>query len=109
MEELDNGILADLGIDLSVPAEAAATGPAVGSAVSETPGSGGVQRENLLAAGPRRYSGMRVLSVTTDQRDGGRIYLRGGSLGTYTGDSWEMVEEGCARAAFPPPMWPYTA
>ena len=93
MEELDNGILADLGIDLSVPAEAGTLGSAEGSAILETSGSSG-KRENLLAAGPRRYSGRRVLAVNTDQKGGGQIYLRGASLGTYTGDSWEMVEEG---------------
>ena len=93
MEALDNGILADLGIDLSVPEEGSGQG-AVTVSTPEVSGGGSGQRENLLAAGPRRYTGRRVLTVSTDQTDGGRIYLRGGSLGTYTGDSWEMVEEG---------------
>lgn len=94
MEALDNGILADLGLDLSVPTASGTLGSAAGPVISEAPGGGSGRRENLLAAGPRRYIGRRVLSVTTDQTDGGRIYLRGGSLGTYTGDSWEMVQSG---------------
>lgn len=95
MDAMESGILADLGIDLSVPDGgsgerfAAVSGPGVSD-------SGPVDREDLLAAGPRRYSGRRALSVTTDQPDGGRIYLRGGSLGTYTGASWEMAEAGDA-------------
>lgn len=93
MEELEGGILADLGIDLSVPGEGSGQGTAAAFA-PETSGGGSGRREDLLAAGPRRFAGRRVLSVNTDRTDGGRIYLRGGSLGTYTGDSWEMVEEG---------------
>ena len=93
MEALDNGILADLGLDLSIPEEGSGQSTVTVSA-PEVSGGGSGQRENLLTAGPRRYIGRRVLSVATDQPGGGRIYLRGGSLGTYTGDSWEMVEEG---------------
>ena len=93
MEALDNGILADLGLDLSVPGEGSGQ-DTITVSTPEVSGGGSGQRENLLTAGPRRYTGRRVLTVSTDQTDGGRIYLRGGSLGTYTGDSWEMVEEG---------------
>lgn len=93
---LETGLFADLGLDLSVPSESgsiAVSGPAgTGIGSSGPAGTGFRQRENLLAAGPRRYAGRRVMRVTSDQPGGGQIYLRGGSLGIYTGDAWEALE-----------------
>lgn len=93
---LETGIFADLGLDLSIPGEGgsvAVSGPAgEESGPSGSIGTGFRQRENLLAAGPRRYAGRRMMRVSSDQPGGGRIYLRGGSLGVYTGDAWEMLE-----------------
>lgn len=96
LETLEGGLLADLGLDLSLPGEGteSASAPEGGSGLGETAGGGSNRREDLLAAGSRRYIRRRILSVSTDQTGGGRIYLRGGSLGIYTGDSWEMVEKG---------------
>ena len=47
---------------------------------------------DLLAAGPRRYAGRTVLEVAGGTS--GRIYLRGGGAGVYTGSGWEAVDEG---------------
>lgn len=88
LDELNEGILADLGIDLSLEGQGGTTGTAGGRGS----GGGSGEREDLLRAGPRRYSNMRVLSLRTDQRSGGQIYMRGNALGIYTGKSWEMVE-----------------
>lgn len=91
LDELNQGILADLGIDLSVPGQGGGHGASGGNGG----GAGGVgeeMREDLLKAGPRRYSGQRVLSLRTELKSSGRIYLKGNSLGVYTGNSWEMVE-----------------
>lgn len=95
LETLEGGLLADLGLDLSLPGEETESAPTPegGSGLDGTAGGGSSRRENLLTAGPRRFTRRRVLSVSTDQPGGGRLYLRGGSLGTYTGDSWEMVEQ----------------
>ena len=90
---LETGIFAELGLDLSVPREGgsvAVSGPA-GEGTGSV-GTGARQREDLLAAGPRRYAGRRVMRVSSDQGSGGQIYLRGGSLGIYTGDAWEALE-----------------
>lgn len=96
LEAMKGGLLADLGLDLSLPGEEteSASAPEGGSGLGETAGGGSNRREDLLAAGSRRYLRRRVLSVSTDQTGGGRLYLRDGSLGIYTGDSWEMVEKG---------------
>lgn len=90
LDELNSGIFADLGIDLSLPAEPAA-GPGGTGDGAGVPGTDGLLsgRENLLSMGPRRYRDVRILSVRTDQPGGGRVYLRGRSLGTYTGGAWE--------------------
>lgn len=90
LDELDDSILTDLGIDLSIDGQDGTAGSAGGS--ENGPGGGAGMRENLLQAGPRRYTNLRVLSLRTDQKGGGRIYLRGNALGVYTGTSWEMVE-----------------
>lgn len=90
---LETGLFAELGLDLSIPGEGgsvAVSGPA-GEGIGSV-GTGLRQRENLLAAGPRHYTGRRVMRVSSDQGGGGQIYLRGGSLGVYTGDAWETLE-----------------
>ena len=47
---------------------------------------------DLLAAGPRRYTGRSVLAVETDdESQRGMVYLRGGGAGRYTGHSWEAL------------------
>lgn len=46
---------------------------------------------DLLAAGPRRYTGRTVLEVEGEGT--GRIYLRGGGAGVYTGSGWEALPE----------------
>lgn len=90
-DALDNGILADLGLDLSLPGQGG-SGSGTGGAGTGL-GGPGIQ-EDLLHAGPRRYSGQRVLTVVSEEKAAGRIYLRGNSLGVYTGTSWEMVDGG---------------
>lgn len=50
------------------------------------------EKVDLLAAGPRRYTGREVLTIQTDDgNQSGLVYLRGGSAGIYTGQSWETV------------------
>lgn len=102
-EALEGGLLADLGLDLSVPGQ----GPIGGSGNAAGSGSLSVLREDLLAAGPRQYSGKRILSVETDEPDcEGLIYLRGGSLGTYTGESWEPVDPAPGPDGVQPVLYP---
>lgn len=107
LEALENGLFAELGLDFRIPGEGGSTavsGPA--TEISGTSASGGTgfrQREDLLAAGPRRYAGRTVMTVSSNQPGGGRIYLRGGSLGTYTGEAWERLETrtGAAPSLYP--------
>ena len=107
LEALENGLFAELGLDFRIPGEGGSTavsGPA--AEISGTSASGGTgfrQREDLLAAGPRRYAGRTVMTVSSNQPGGGRIYLRGGSLGTYTGEAWERLETrtGAAPSLYP--------
>lgn len=94
-DELDGGILADLGLDLSISGQDGNGNGVTASGYGDGTGLGGSGvHEDLLHAGPRRYSGQRILSVVSEQKAGGRIYLRGNSLGVYTGASWEMVQGG---------------
>ena len=45
---------------------------------------------NLMAAGPRRYTGREVLEISAEASQAGeRVYLSGGSAMDYTGFSWE--------------------
>lgn len=89
---LETGLFADLGLDLSIPGNGGLTSPAGTDGDAAGPaGTGARRRENLLAAGPRRFTGRRMMRVSSDQH-GGQIYLRGGSLGVYTGDAWETLE-----------------
>lgn len=106
---LETGIFAELGLDLSVPKEGGSV--AVSGTVGEGSGSAGSagtgsrQREDLLAAGPRRYAGDTVMTVSTDQPDpAGQMYLRGGAFGDYTGSSWESgdVPDSVWPEQFPP-------
>lgn len=46
---------------------------------------------DLAAAGPRQYSGATVFQVEGEET--GRVYLRGSSVSSYTGQSWEPVSE----------------
>ncbi len=108
VEELGSGIFADLGLDLSIPGEGGSvevSGPAGAvPGIGNGPGGTGLRdREDLLAAGPRRYAGRTVMTVSSSQPGGGRIYLRGGSLGIYTGDAWERLEAetGAAPSLYP--------
>ena len=108
VEELGSGIFADLGLDLSIPGEGGSvevSGPAGAvPGIGTGPGGTGLRdREDLLAAGPRRYAGRTVMTVSSSQPGGGRIYLRGGSLGIYTGDAWERLEAetGAAPSLYP--------
>ena len=108
VEELGSGIFADLGLDLSIPGEGgsvAVSGPAGAvPGIGTGPGGTGLRdREDLLAAGPRRYAGRTVMTVSSSQPGGGRIYLRGGSLGIYTGDAWERLE---AETGAVPSLYP---
>ena len=43
------------------------------------------------------------MTVSSSQPGGGRIYLRGGSLGIYTGDAWERLE---AETGAVPSLYP---
>lgn len=89
---LETGLFADLGLDLSIPGEGGLTSPAGTDGDAAGPaGTGARRRENLLTAGPRRYTGRRMMRVSSGQH-GGQIYLRGASLGVYTGDAWEALE-----------------
>ena len=88
MEAVDS-VLAGWGLDLSVPGEGSGSGPGGREETVAAFGAGSTDREDLLSLGPRRYSGQLMLSLRTDQPGGGRVYLRGGSLGVYTGESWE--------------------
>lgn len=106
---LEAGIFAELGLDLSIPSEGgsiAVSGPAgTGTGSSDSAGTGMRQRENLLAAGPRRYSGRTVMTVSTDQPSpAGWMYLRGGTFGEYTGSSWEdgRIPDFAGPEQFPP-------
>lgn len=101
---LETGLFADLGLDLSIPSEGGSivvSGPAgTGIGSSDSVGTGTRQREDLLAAGPRRYAGHTLMTVSTDQPNpAGRMYLRGGAFGEYTGSSWESVD-------VPDSVWP---
>ena len=97
LEAMEGGLLADLGLDLSIPGEGTGSGPGQwtgpGGLESETGGGAGL-REDLLSAGPLRYARRQIMTVRTDQPDSaGRIYLRGVSFDDYTGTSWEQTRE----------------
>lgn len=53
--------------------------------------SGPSEAVDLADAGPRRYTGDAVLYVESDAP--GTQYLRGEAYATYTGSSWERLEE----------------
>ena len=95
-EELENNILAQLGLDLSIAGEGPGSGPGQGgwSGFANATGNVSTQWEDLTAVGPQDHTGWMLLSISTDQPDpAGRIYLRGLVFQSYTGRSWEWVEE----------------
>ena len=49
----------------------------------------------LIAAGPRHFTGRTMLQVEGDRA--GRIYLRGSAWPVYTGTSWELLPEEAYR------------
>ena len=93
-------LLADLGLDLSLPDETpVGSGGSTGIAGSGDAGISGAfgggsswRKENLRTLGPRRYQNRQVMTVETDDPDapGQTLYLLGGTLNTYTGESWEQ-------------------
>ncbi len=87
-------VLTDLGLDLSIPGEGA--GFAAAEDESGPPGTfdgGPGRREDLQSAGPRRFQGQQIMRLHTDQPDpAGRVYLLGGTMDRYTGNSWESRE-----------------
>ena len=60
----------------------------LGTAVS---GAGSQETIDLTTAGPRSYSGRRVLNVASDAA--GKFYLRGISAAVYDGSSWTQLDE----------------
>lgn len=105
-EALDNNILTQLGLDLTVEESASGYYGWGGSVFTEESGTGMGPRENLANVGPRRYAGRALMEVGTDQPDAaGRMYLKGASFGRYTGTSWES---GSGPEDFYPerfPLW----
>jgi len=51
----------------------------------------------LDEAGPRRFTGKTVMTVTSDEP--GRVYLRGVSTARYTGTAWEPLDEAVYEAS----------
>ncbi len=51
----------------------------------------------LDAAGPRRFTGQTVMTVTSDEP--GRVYLRGVSAARYTSRAWEPLDEEVYESA----------
>jgi len=100
-EDLENNLLTQLGLDLTVDGGGSGTQGSGQPNAIEVTESG--QRENLLRLGPRTYSERRVMSVSTDQPDpAGRVYLRGVSFDFYTGTSWEnLFQSGIQPGLFP--------
>jgi len=87
-EDLENNLLVQLGLDLTVEGGGTGTQQTGRPNAIEVTETG--QRENLLRLGPRTYSDRTIMSIRTDQPDAaGRIYLRGVSFDCYTGTSWE--------------------
>lgn len=102
MEEFSGGILSDLGLDLSLPEEGG-EGAQTGGSAAQAFGGGPSRRENLLTLGPRRYQYRQIMTVETNDPDapGETLYLLGGTLNTYTGESWENEEFSGQPAYFP--------
>lgn len=76
--------------------------------VSETPdqrltldfsGSGVESQVDLASLGPRMSQAYQVMEVTADT--GGPLYLRGQSMGVYTGTGWEMGQTGFDQRFLP--------
>lgn len=72
-------------------------GASLDTGIIELPGltsGSGIRMDevDLTKAGPLDYSGETVFEITGNYS--GRVYLRGGSLAVYTGESWEPLAEG---------------
>lgn len=64
----------------------------LGPSGSASPSSGGEgEMIDLAAAGPRQYTGRRVLNLESDQT--GKFYLRGISAAVYDGSSWTQLDD----------------
>lgn len=102
MEEFSGGILSDLGLDLSLPEEGG-EGAQTGGSAAQAFGGGPSRREDLLTLGPRRYQYRQIMTAETNDPDapGETLYLLGGTLNTYTGESWENEEFSGQPAYFP--------
>lgn len=106
LDELNSGIFADLGIDLSIPGEGTGDGLGGFGGTTSAIGSASTLREDLLKAGPRSYGNVRILIVRSDQPGGGQVYLRGGSMGRYTGDAWEWDQPDEEAQTVSPSLFP---
>jgi transglutaminase-like putative cysteine protease len=102
--------LEDLANDLAqrLELEGAGTGAAVSTATIAADGE-----VDLTTMGPRRYNGRTILQL--EGEGSGRLYLRGNSSATYTGDAWtgedeeavyELFEQGCAGTLIWPLLYP---
>ena len=110
-EDLENNLLSQLGLDLTLDGVGMGSGPAVSGGLGdgEAVGTGMKTREDLSSLGPRRYMGRLLMRLHTDQPDpAGRLYLRGASFETYTGSAWEGGD-GEALAVPPERFPPETA
>lgn len=99
-----NETFLELGIDFTLSGGNLGITDAAGDLAGDGAASGSLQRrENLRAAGPRRYAGRKIMTVGSSQPAAGQIYLRGGALGVYTGDAWEAVNTdlGISPSLFP--------
>lgn len=99
-----NETFLELGIDFTLSGGNLGITDAAGDLAGDGTASGSLQRrENLRAAGPRRYAGRKIMTVGSSQPAAGQIYLRGGALGVYTGDAWEAVNTdlGISPSLFP--------
>ena len=112
-DELENNLLSQLGLDLTIEGETLGGAPGYGwgSGTTEVSGTGMDRKEDLLHVGPRHYAERLLLRVDTDQPNpAGRMYLRGASYSTYTGTSWESGSgtEEIHPEYFPPLTAPNT-
>ena len=72
-------------LSIELPESGGGEGGGTGGALTLDDGGA----EDLTEAGPRRFSNRPVLYLEGEGQ--GRLYLRGASLATYTGESWEAV------------------
>lgn len=67
------------------------------------PGSEVDGEVDLAAAGPRRYAGTTVMQITGGEP--GRIYLRGGASGVYSGDGWTDFDDRFYAGSMAPAVY----